>query len=185
MRELGLRQAGRIQRYHTRSTIQTQTIAEHTWNVLRIWVELYGPPDPNVTVAIMFHDVGEARTGDLPHTVKRDHPELKEPLKEIERMHLRNLVEQHCRLGADTLMHVNNWDMMCIKMCELIEMAEFARDEYDLGNHREGMRIRRNIERAWEQLMTETNPKHEHVELADEKLEHVFTAWARYDPDEV
>jgi hypothetical protein len=39
-----IRNAGDVVRYHTRKVIHRQDVANHTWNVMRIYTELFGMP---------------------------------------------------------------------------------------------------------------------------------------------
>lgn len=155
---ISFRKAGLVKRYHTEPTIQTQTIAEHTYHVLRIWFELYGPPSPEETAAILVHDLGEKATGDLPHMIKRDYPELKNTLGQIEDDYIRNVMmsiyKDHpydIELTKPVLLDL---DGLKIKICDLLEMAEFSLDEFKLGN-RNALSIMNNVEKALEKIFND------------------------------
>ena len=122
------RMAGRVQRYHTWPTIQTQTNADHTWNVMRIYWTIFGDLLPNVTSYLIWHDCGEIVPGDVPHPVKRDHPELGELHKGIETVTVDNMI------FPKTINKISNDLIVRCKICELIEMHEFACVELAMGN---------------------------------------------------
>lgn len=172
-----LRMAGRVRRYHTWPTVQRETtVAEHTWQVLRIWFELYGEPSPGITVAILLHDVGEGKTGDLPHMVKREHPDLRAKLVEIEKDYVGELVENIQWSDMPTRVpHVYDWDKLRIKMCDLIEAAEFALDEYHLGS-RTYQHILHNVRGAFEEEVAGHrvgDSDHPHVQRARDRLAEI------------
>jgi hypothetical protein len=75
--ELSARTAGGVQRYHTWPVLRPQTVAEHTWNVMRIWWQVYGPMSPQVSTYLLWHDAGEGQAGDVQFGAKRRYPELK------------------------------------------------------------------------------------------------------------
>ena len=171
-----LRAAGQVKRYHTQTTIQSQTVSEHTWQMLRIWLELFGRPSADIATAIVLHDVGEEKTGDLPHMVKRDYPELKRILSKIEKEHAHILVDR-CRhkdndIIRPGLFDLSSSDIIRIKMCELIEMAEFALDEYNLGNQKRAIDIVDNVKRAFVELVGPST--NESVERARGRLRDIL-----------
>lgn len=58
---------GRIKRYHTAETVRQQTVAEHSFNVMvLVDVVCQGMPGPNLLRAVMYHDISEQLTGDIP-----------------------------------------------------------------------------------------------------------------------
>jgi 5'-deoxynucleotidase YfbR-like HD superfamily hydrolase len=124
-----LRFAGLVKRYHTWPVLREQTNAEHTWHVLRIYHKLFGPPSTDVTLAIMYHDVGEIKTGDAPFPVKRENPDLKAAYDRVEAAHREIL------LPYDTTSKLTEYEIRCIKICDLVEMWEYGMEEYLKGNN--------------------------------------------------
>lgn len=122
-----LRFAGLIKRYHTWPTLREQTVAEHTWHVLRIYYTLFGPPPLELWIYMLFHDApGEMGAGDVSFHAKRKHPALKAALDAAEQEHLKRMgmeipaitEEQHARF----------------KICDVLEMLEFGEEESNKGN---------------------------------------------------
>lgn len=121
--------AGNVQRYHTWPTINQQSVAEHTWQMLRIWFHMWGPPPPDVTVVIVFHDAGEVLAGDRPFMAKRRSPELKAILDKLED----EAVEEMG--GPKAGLRLTPYDTLRIKFCDWLEMMEFGLVEMAMGNN--------------------------------------------------
>lgn len=118
--------AGQIKRYHTWPTIHTQTIAEHSYHILRIWSQVWGRPSPEVTLHAIWHDCGEMSTGDVPYPNKLRHPELKEITDHME-------VEQLEKYGIE-LPELDTVDKRRFKITDLLEMFEYCLMETRMGN---------------------------------------------------
>lgn len=128
---LDTRLSGQILRYHTWPTINKQTIAEHCWNLLRIYLSVAEKIDTRLIYHIAFHDIGETETGDAPYPVKHDHPQLKEIMDAIE---MKSQLRQLYYWNAFKQILITEEDLFLFKQIELIEMAEFGLDEVLLGN---------------------------------------------------
>jgi 5'-deoxynucleotidase YfbR-like HD superfamily hydrolase len=82
--ELDPRRAGDVVRYHIERTIQTQTVASHSWNAARILLAIWPDAPRTLLVEVLMHDVGEGVVGDVPSPSKRAHPDLREVLDKAE-----------------------------------------------------------------------------------------------------
>lgn len=126
---LNPRCAGSVLRYHTWPTIQKQTVADHTFHVLRIYSEVW-PEDlleyPGLVFHVLRHDMSEVATGDIPFPVKRDNPALKQEMDRLENNHAAAMGWSEEDLPVRVKMRV--------KLCDLCEMYEFGRHELLLGN---------------------------------------------------
>lgn len=120
------RHAGQVKRYHVWTTLQTQTVAEHSWQVYRIYQHLFGVPTSEVAAFIMWHDAGELVSGDLPFPIKSLHPELKKTIDDIE----------HAAVVAmgGAVVNLSDDERLRVKLCDLLEMWEFGAQEVFLGN---------------------------------------------------
>ena len=78
-----IRTGGKVKRWHTVTTIQQQTVAEHSWGVAMICRKLW-PEDKVLMEAALCHDLGEGLTGDVPWPVKQANFVFKKHLDEIE-----------------------------------------------------------------------------------------------------
>lgn len=118
--------AGEVKRYHTWPCLQVQTVASHTWHVMRIYWQLFGPMPPVVSTHLLWHDAGELRAGDLPFPVKANNPKLK---AEIERLELDTLAGMQVKLPP-----LSEREKVRCKLCDLLEMYDFGLVERALGN---------------------------------------------------
>lgn len=120
------RLAGQVRRYHTWPVIHQQTVGEHTWQVLRMYIQIWGSPSPEVTVYIVAHDAGEFHAGDLPWSSKKNDPKMKE---------LMDRKESEGRLVVGMpqpeIPEVEKWR---VKICDVIELWEFGMTEVAMGN---------------------------------------------------
>jgi 5'-deoxynucleotidase YfbR-like HD superfamily hydrolase len=129
--KLDTRLAGQVRRYHTWPILGQQTIAEHCWQIMRIYMSIVDKPDPHMMYHITFHDIGEHFTGDIPYPVKRDNHNLKEQMEFLER---RSYMSQLDYWNAFQMTYLNEEEKKLFKQIELIEMAEFGLDQVCLGN---------------------------------------------------
>lgn len=118
--------AGKTKRYHAWIVIQQQTVADHSFNVLRIYSQIWGPPSPEVTCFIVWHDMGEWVSGDPPYPSKARNPDLKEACDRIEKQAVASMG------GYEAA--ITEGERLRIKICDLVEMIEFAMIELLMGN---------------------------------------------------
>jgi HD containing hydrolase-like enzyme len=128
---LDTRLAGQLKRYHTWPIIGQQTIAEHTWQLLRIYFSVIDKPEMRHVYYLMFHDVGELAVGDIPYPVKQNNPILKEEMDWLEH---KSLMAQLEYWDAYRMLPLGDDDRTFLKHIELMEMAEFGMDQVILGN---------------------------------------------------
>jgi 5'-deoxynucleotidase YfbR-like HD superfamily hydrolase len=121
------RLAGQVKRYHTWPVLHPQTNAEHTWQVLRIWYELYGPPPAVIFQHILWHDAGELVTGDPPFPFKAQNPEFKKAFDLAEKAAVLSMGGPKLGVGDEV-------STRRVKLCDLIEMWEYGIHESMLGN---------------------------------------------------
>lgn len=120
------RLAFQLRRYHTWPVLQTQTIADHVGNLLRIYLCIFGAVPPEVSTHLVWHDAGELVSGDPPFPVKAKNPILKAECDRIER-------EAVAKMGG-SLQKLSDALLIKVKVVELIEMMEFGLLECSLGN---------------------------------------------------
>ena len=125
--------AGALIRYHTWPTLRKQSNAEHMWNVARILLAVFPEVSRSLLDRALFHDIGEIRTGDLPYPIKADNPVLK---SEVNRLEAEQLAFYHEVWGVPNLTASAGYGpgLWLLKMCDMIEMMEFATEECNLGN---------------------------------------------------
>lgn len=138
------RLAGEVARYHTWPHIKVQTVAAHSWHVIRILLAIWPEVPRHVIVEAIFHDVGEGFAGDSPFYAKRANPGLKTILDKM---------ENDARLGMALPWGVvapqalSDEEYKVLKVADLIEMWEHALHEIELGNVY-GYKVRDNIDGA-------------------------------------
>lgn len=121
------RMAGAVVRYHTWPTHQQQTVADHCWNIQRIFLELWPHElSPKMVKFIVYHDAAELVTGDLPFPIKFRYPALRPILDEAERDITQKMGVMLPELTED--------EKLRFKICEYIEMMEFGMVEVLMGN---------------------------------------------------
>lgn len=120
------RLAGQLLRYHTWPVLHRQSNGEHTWQVMRIYTQIWGSMLPEVSAHILWDDAGEMVTGDLPFPVKKNNLELRKIVKVLE-------AEALSGMGvSQPLLHPVAEAR--IKVADLLEMWEFGLHELALGN---------------------------------------------------
>ena len=126
------RLAGLVMRYHTHPTLHPQSVGEHTWQVMRLYWELYGDLPPEVSSYILWHDASELYTGDIPFPVKARNPKLKSLMDDMEDHQLARMIgvdrQQEVLGGVTELQRVR------MKLCDLLDMHEHGHHEMMLGN---------------------------------------------------
>lgn len=75
--------SGEVTRYHAVPTVKPQNLAHHQWCVAMLAIYLWPQLRKELLVEILVHDCDEIITGDVPYTVKRDNPEVKEIFKRL------------------------------------------------------------------------------------------------------
>ena len=102
--------ASHTRRFHNGTTIKEQTVGQHTMNMLIIADTLYdgNPPAPLIR-SIIYHDMHEAITGDIPWPMKR----------------INLNVEREIRLVEKDINTNHQWDVPDHPMLGPIDMLEF------------------------------------------------------------
>ncbi len=125
------RRAGGVKRYHAQTHIVTQTVAEHTWQLLRIATTIWPEIPRHVMLYIQYHDIAEGCTGDLPYTTKLKSAVIKENMDLLETGALR---EMNKLWDLPGLPKITDEERRFVKACEYVEFAEYSWNERNLGN---------------------------------------------------
>ncbi len=127
MKDLELLWAGgNVKRFHSYScTVQTDTVGHHSYNVASLITVLLPGASAALLVAALRHDVGEAKTGDMPAPAKRD-------------MGIRDIFGEYeedvmAKAGVDfpTLTTEEAW---LLKVCDSMDGMRFCVQERAMGN---------------------------------------------------
>lgn len=126
-----------IVRYNTRLRVKDETVSDHTCFValfcLKILDQL-GIEDAELyksaLVLALLHDIPESVTSDIPYNVKKDYPELKLILRDIEDGYYINywpsyksLLEVKCELPE-----------AIVKLADTYSVYQYSKNELNLGN---------------------------------------------------
>jgi 5'-deoxynucleotidase YfbR-like HD superfamily hydrolase len=77
---------GHVVRYHTRPELADgQNVAAHTWRAMVILQTLWPEVSKNCLIHMLYHDVAEAETGDMPATTKWKYEDLALLMNKVER----------------------------------------------------------------------------------------------------
>lgn len=122
-----IRLAGQVKRYATWPVLHQQSTGEHSWQVLRIYIEIFGAPSPEVTVYITHHDSAELVVGDPPFPLKAQNVDLKQIYDRLENSAM-------MEMRGEVLPVLSPEERVRIKICDLLEMWEFGEQEQMMGN---------------------------------------------------
>lgn len=122
--------AGQIARYHTWPTHRTQSVGEHSWQILRILLTIWPAAPRRMLVHTTLHDVGEM-AGDIPYPGKKNDPVLKDRMNVAER---RVHSEMTSRWNLPPAIVLSHYEEKVFKLCEYLEMWEFGLHEQNMGN---------------------------------------------------
>lgn len=120
-----LMRAGYVKRWHREAYVPSQSIAEHSWRVAIIAREVFGW-GLNELGDILYHDVDEIFTGDIPATTKWEAPEIKELLDRM---------AQNWRQAHDIdSMRLDGQAAIEFKVCDWSEAALYCLEQLEIGN---------------------------------------------------
>lgn len=164
-----------LKRYNNMPRIKSESLAEHQYYCGLILIKLK-EYITNVTYSeycillqyLLVHDIGELYTGDIPHNVKQDYPDLRYMLEEIE-------YEKLSSLGFSELAESieNNTDLKTLfKLCDTIQVVQYCENEKRLGNH--STEIDEILKTAFNLVTGQVNTLKQHGILKNEFDEQEF-----------
>lgn len=118
-------ESGDVVRFHATPGVDKQKNSEHQWGVALIVSNIYPSCSKELLLAAMTHDCAEIVTGDIPFTVKKGHPELKQVLSNIEFIH---------NTGMGIVFNLNDFEESVLKMADTLECMNFCVDQIDMGH---------------------------------------------------
>lgn len=125
------RAAGLVRRFHTWPVLREQTVAEHSWQVVRILYAVWPDPPAHLVVAALFHDVGEIATGDLPSYAKARSSNLRQAAEEMENA---AWLAMCLPWGVPAPELLTTDELVVLKFCDRMELLEHSFQEGMLGN---------------------------------------------------
>jgi 5'-deoxynucleotidase YfbR-like HD superfamily hydrolase len=125
------RLAGRVLRYHTWPHVKTQSVGEHSWQVARILMTVWPAHSRELLRYALMHDMGEVKTGDVPYPFKADHPEVAAAFDLAES---EAIVDMDEVFGCPVFPVLTSFEETIVKICDYLDMWEWALEEMNLGN---------------------------------------------------
>lgn len=123
------REAAHVKRYHTIPTIGQQTVAEHSYHVAMLCIDIQARNNERCSAELMraalFHDLPEHKTGDIPATAKWGSPGLKSLLDSLE-----NDVITDYGIEVD----ISEVEKIVLKYADILELVMYCIDQMNLGN---------------------------------------------------
>jgi len=126
------RRGGKITRFHTCHTIQNETVATHTYNLMcLVDIVCEGNPGPNLLRGAMYHDQAEQITGDIPATMKWASPNICCEVDEWE-CWFESYYQHFLYPNPSHRMSLQEYSIL--KYCDMLELFLFVYTEKILGN---------------------------------------------------
>lgn len=122
------RLAGMVRRYHTHPVVTDPRVADHVYNMMRVWWLIWGPMPPHISTHLLWHDSGELVASDVCHHTKNMVPGLRATLRHVE-------ADAVVQMGGPEEDVVSPYEAYQVKMCDLLEMYEFGMVEIAMGNN--------------------------------------------------
>lgn len=125
-----VREAGMITRCHTVPHHGSYSVAEHCFNALSLLLILYpGPPKASLIEAVLWHDVAERWTGDIPGPMKYISPELDDMVTEV---------ENKCFRFLDIVVKLTEEEYKWLRAIDKVELWLWSADQLAMGNQNAG-----------------------------------------------
>lgn len=124
-RVVALREAGSVERAHTTPHHGSYSVAKHSWDAACLLLVLHPEPSIELLKAVLWHDVGERWTGDVPATAKWADGELARRLDQL---------EQRCMLELGINQVLSAEERTWLAAVDAIELYLWATDQVNLGN---------------------------------------------------
>lgn len=126
-----------ITRYDTVPRIKDENVAEHSFLVSAMILkleEVYSFDLGKALVIAVSHDVLENETGDIPHIVKKNHPELYELLKVVEKKALQKYPDA-VKYGVKEYDKNESVESKVVHLADAIQVLQYSTNEIRLGSN--------------------------------------------------
>jgi len=128
---------GMVSRFHTGQTIKTRTVGQHTFNMLIIADNIFEGDIPDwLSKAILYHDLHEVFTGDIPWPVKQ-RPVLKDAIHNME-----------CDVNIEygLTVKLTGVQLRILKAIDMLEFLLYLTQERALGNRNHQELVERAVD---------------------------------------
>jgi 5'-deoxynucleotidase YfbR-like HD superfamily hydrolase len=125
LQALATREGGMVERCHAMPKHGAYNVAMHSYNAVSLLLLLHPSPSITLIKAVLWHDVAERWTGDIPRPAKWASPDLNKADKELEME-----IMSYLQLYEDLTEEEKNW----LGAVDLLELFMWTCDETALGN---------------------------------------------------
>lgn len=143
-----LREAGAVERCHTLPHCGSYTVGQHSFDAVSLLLVLHPNPSLDLIKAVLWHDVAERWTGDVPAVAKWDDPELSRLLVALEERVFQ-------KLGVQSPNNLSEQDHQWLEAVDKLELWLWAKGQLRMGNQNAAI-VFRNLEPWFER--TEVPP---------------------------
>lgn len=149
---------GVIQRYHLKGKrmLTEQNVAEHSWRMAAVLFYLWPDTRAALLWALLFHDVSERVTGDVPANIKRVSPAIAEAVNHVS-------TAEEVRLGIRFALFPEEAKML--SWIDRYEGALHCCDELEMGNRKIIPTLLRYLHYAGDTQYVLLNPEREVLRL--------------------
>ena len=120
-----LREASNVERSHTLPHHGSYTVGKHSFDAVMLLLALKPDASLNLVKAVLYHDLGERFTGDMPTPTKIKDGELAKRLEMLE-MRARDFLGLEIRLDSEE----RRW----LAAVDKVELLLWAKDQMAMGN---------------------------------------------------
>lgn len=124
-----LREAGAVARCHTFPHCGDYSVGQHSWDAASLLLALHPHPTIALVKAVLWHDVAERWTGDVPAVAKWRSPELVDALALAE-------ARVFDALGIQPLDGLTLNEQIWLHAVDKLELWLWCKDQLQLGNRR-------------------------------------------------
>lgn len=114
-------------RWHIHAACVSQTVGQHVAGMFAVLEKFCPNPSVNLFRAILYHDAAEIKTGDWPHDMKEEYPEL----RQIEEYAALKFFEEHNFPEIDLTPPEKLW----LKFADNFEVYVFLSQQVKNGNY--------------------------------------------------
>ena len=133
---LQVRAGGATQRCHTIRHHGSYSVAEHSWGVAMLLLQLYPHDFRRLVQFALVHDVPEGLTGDIPSTAKNGDESLDDAILK--------------HFGLPLLSWMGDRERAILKSCDLLDLFLWAREQMYMGNDF-ALEITKNLQASFNQ----------------------------------
>lgn len=121
-----IRLGGLVNRYHTKNTIQPNTVGHHSFGVAwMIYLLTKGAADTSLVFAALAHDLAEQVTGDISSPTKRKFPELAAMVQ---------LMEDETLEAHGLFFQLSSEEQRILKIADCLDGMLYCISEFEIGN---------------------------------------------------